>query len=263
MFAERDGVKLYYGDYWHGAPVLLHSGAYGDGLLWQPAGYPVSLTGKRLINIDPRGHGRSSMPRGVAAYRPQQYADDVIAVLDAAGIERTAIVGYGMGGNVALTAAASYPDRFYAVVSLGFAPIPHDPDPARLRADVDDLRLLGPRPLVKDLALSESETQDEPPWLVENMSSTDRETLALTAEAWAGHDVLPLLGSITCPTFFLVGENDTSPGAAERALALVPAGGRAFELPRHGHFQTLWNREATGERIDNFIEDALAGALPA
>jgi pimeloyl-ACP methyl ester carboxylesterase len=110
------------------------------------------------------------------------------------------------------------------------------------------------------MALSESETQDEPPWLVENMGSTDRETLALTGEAWAGHDVLPLLSSITCPTFFLVGENDTVPGAADRALELVPGGGRAFELPRRGHFQTFWDREATGERIDNFIEDALPGA---
>jgi pimeloyl-ACP methyl ester carboxylesterase len=263
MFAERDGVNLYYGDYWHGAPVLLHSGVYGDGLIWQPSGYPVSLTGKRLINLDPRGHGRSGAPRGIEAYRPQQYADDVIAVLDAAGIEKTAIVGYGMGGNVALTAAARHPDRFYAIISLAFAPIPNDPDPARVRANANDLRLRGARPLLKDLALSESETQDEPAWFLENMSRTDGEAAALTAEAWVGHDVLPLLSAITCPTFFLVGENDTVAGAAQAALDLVPAGGRALELPRHGHFQTFWNREASGERIDNFIEDALAGAIPA
>ena len=84
--------------------LLLHGFSYSIEA-WRRTGSGASLgsQGRRVIGIDPRGHGRSGKPhRDPAAYGGDQLADDVLAVLDAVGVERTAIMGYSMGGRIAM-----------------------------------------------------------------------------------------------------------------------------------------------------------------
>ena len=66
--------------------------------------------------FDRRGTGVSDPLPGTGTPFFEQSSDDLIAVLDAAGIERAAIIGCDGGGPVALVAAATYPDRVSALV---------------------------------------------------------------------------------------------------------------------------------------------------
>jgi 3-oxoadipate enol-lactonase len=94
------------------AVVLVHAGIC-DGGMWDPQWR--SLAGShRLLRLDLRGFGRSPLPPG-----PFAHASDVLAVMDAAGVERAALVGASMGGRVALEAAVAAPGRVTALVLAG------------------------------------------------------------------------------------------------------------------------------------------------
>lgn len=73
----------------------------------------------RCIAISQRGHGDSERPP--SGYRLVDLADDVIALMNALGIERASIVGHSMGSLVAQTIAATQPDRVVRLVLVGSA----------------------------------------------------------------------------------------------------------------------------------------------
>src|SRR5215468_4171527 len=91
----------------------------------------------RLILFDKRGTGLSDRVAGVPTL--EQRADDIAAVMDAAGSARAAIIAWGEGAAIAAMFAATHPGRVSALV-LGTLPIkvtdgqrPLIPDPALLR----------------------------------------------------------------------------------------------------------------------------------
>ena len=92
--------------------VLLHEGVV-DSRIWEPV-VPLLASRHRVIRYDQRGFGRSPMPDG-----PYSLVDDLISVLDAAGIEQAALVGASRGGAVALTAALERPERVSQLVLVG------------------------------------------------------------------------------------------------------------------------------------------------
>ena len=70
-------------------------------LRWYEFGFVDALKDDyRLVLIDARGHGDSDKPHDAAAYDQKLMASDVIAVLDAEGIDRAHYMGYSMGGSI-------------------------------------------------------------------------------------------------------------------------------------------------------------------
>ena len=69
----------------------------------------------RLVLFDKRGTGLSDRDTGIPTVEEQ--VDDVLAVMDAAGVERAALLGVMDGGTIALLAAAARPDRIRAVAT--------------------------------------------------------------------------------------------------------------------------------------------------
>lgn len=63
----------------------------------------------RVVAVDLRGHGESTMPESPPTWT--DYADDVVAVADALGLDRFRLFGFSMGGGVALAVAARLGDR--------------------------------------------------------------------------------------------------------------------------------------------------------
>jgi 3-oxoadipate enol-lactonase len=93
------------------AVLLLHAGV-ADRRMWEPQ--VRALEGRfRVLAPDLRGFGARPHEPG-----PFSHADDVLALLGAAGIERAAVVGSSFGGRVALEVAATAPDRVSALVLL-------------------------------------------------------------------------------------------------------------------------------------------------
>ena len=107
------GGRLYAVGEGDGPPiVLLHAGVV-DSRVWEPFVPLLTDAGYRTIRYDARGFGRSAT-EDVEFSR----VDDLLAVLDAFGVERAALVGNSQGGQIALDLAVSRPDRVAALVQL-------------------------------------------------------------------------------------------------------------------------------------------------
>jgi pimeloyl-ACP methyl ester carboxylesterase/DNA-binding CsgD family transcriptional regulator len=74
---------------------------------------------RRIIRYDKRGVGLSDRPTGAETYSLDAQVQDVLAVLDAAGVARVAIFAWSMGGPIALKLAAEHPERVSAMVLYG------------------------------------------------------------------------------------------------------------------------------------------------
>ena len=83
----------------------------------------------RLIRVDLRGIGLSDPLDASTPPTVERWMDDALAVLDAAGSERTALWGVGFGGAIGLLLAASHPDRVSALILINaFARLVRAPD---------------------------------------------------------------------------------------------------------------------------------------
>jgi pimeloyl-ACP methyl ester carboxylesterase len=78
----------------------------------------VLASGHRAIFAEPRGLGGSTKPLHRDAYSPTALVRHLLAVLDALGLERAALVGLSMGGGLALRVALAAPDRVSRLVAL-------------------------------------------------------------------------------------------------------------------------------------------------
>jgi pimeloyl-ACP methyl ester carboxylesterase len=79
----------------------------------------------RVLAYDQRGHGRSfhaDLAAEPDAYSPERMADDLRLILDDLGWSRIRLVGHSMGGRVALTFAALYPERVESLVIVDIGP---------------------------------------------------------------------------------------------------------------------------------------------
>src|SRR5215212_5318692 len=68
---------------------------------WRHQIAPLAAAGLRVVAPDQRGYNLSDKPAGIAAYRLDMLADDVIGIADALGQERFAVAGHDWGGVVA------------------------------------------------------------------------------------------------------------------------------------------------------------------
>ena len=120
---STDGVRLHYRESGRrsGPPVLMIQGLGADKHLWDLQRIALAPW-NRTIALDNRGAGRSDKPHGV--YSLEQMADDVIAVLDDAGVDDAHIVGASMGGVVAQLIALRHPTRPIAHPRLHRVPTP-------------------------------------------------------------------------------------------------------------------------------------------
>jgi pimeloyl-ACP methyl ester carboxylesterase len=100
-----DGLELFYRDEGDGPAVVMLHGLTADGEMnweWTGVAPAVRTAGYRTLLLDQRGHGRSDQPTDPALYDDDRFAADVSSLLDVAGVERCALVGYSMGALMTL-----------------------------------------------------------------------------------------------------------------------------------------------------------------
>jgi pimeloyl-ACP methyl ester carboxylesterase len=89
---------------------------------WRKQIGPLAEKGYRVFAPDQRGYNTSDKPNGVAAYRLDLLAKDVIGLIDRAGVEKAYIVGHDWGGMVAWWIGLRFPERAKKIVILN---VPH------------------------------------------------------------------------------------------------------------------------------------------
>jgi pimeloyl-ACP methyl ester carboxylesterase len=126
---DRDGVRIHHdasGD--PGAPAVVLSHGYSStGAAWATTVAALSPP-YRCLTWDERGHGESDSPDDPAAYSIELAVGDLLAVLDAEGVDRAVLVGHSLGGYLSLRFHARHPERVAALVLVDTGPGYRNPE---------------------------------------------------------------------------------------------------------------------------------------
>jgi pimeloyl-ACP methyl ester carboxylesterase/predicted glycosyltransferase len=266
---ERDGVRVGYDVYGAGEPaiLLLTSWAIVHARQWK-AQVPYLARRFRVIAVEGRGNGRADRPGTAEAYSDQEYVEDAIAVLDAAGADQAVVVGLSMGGRHALQLAAWYPERAAGVIAIGAAlPWPVPPDFDEIKADYEGWGKANRHYWLADYCgwveffmsqvftepHSIKQQEDGVGWGLE----TTAETLLLTAPAVAAltsEDAEAICRQVRCPVLVVHGDQD---GIVpyETGVALAHwTGGQLVTIHGGGHAPTLRDPVQVNLLIRGFAE---------
>jgi len=106
----------------YGSLVILLHGFPEFWYGWRRQIEPLAESGFRVWVPDQRGYNLSDKPAGIAAYRMDELAQDVLGLISAAGVEKCYLAGHDWGAAVAWWVALRYPERIHKLAILN---VPH------------------------------------------------------------------------------------------------------------------------------------------
>ncbi|WP_426514641.1 alpha/beta fold hydrolase [Dactylosporangium sp. McL0621] len=115
QYADVNGINLYYETHGSGRPLVLLHGGLGSGEMFGPV-IPALAERHQVIAVDLQGHGRTAdvdRPLDLGSM-----AADIAALIEHLGLDRPAVVGYSLGGGVALRTAADHPGLVSRLVAV-------------------------------------------------------------------------------------------------------------------------------------------------
>jgi pimeloyl-ACP methyl ester carboxylesterase len=127
QYVDVNGINLYVETHGAGKPLILLHGGLGSGEMFGP-NIPALAQAHQLIVVDLQGHGRTAdIDRPIDV---RLMADDIAALIDHLGLDRPDLLGYSLGGGVALHTAAKYPTKVgrLVVASAYLRPDAIDPE---------------------------------------------------------------------------------------------------------------------------------------
>lgn len=252
------GVELAVEVRGQGPPLVLLHGFPFDRTMWRHQ--LAALTRWQRIAPDLRGFGASSASEDGASM--ERYAEDVVAVLDAVGVEEALFCGLSMGGYILFELLRRHPDRVRAMVLADTRPEADSGEGKKARDELIALvRDKGPEVLIerqmpKLLAPATREAHlDVVRQVSEMMRRASVPGIVAALEAMKERpDSRPLLPKIAVPTLVLVGAEDvTSPPAVARAMADAIPGARYAEIPGAGHLAPLEQPLAASRVVMDFF----------
>jgi 3-oxoadipate enol-lactonase len=258
--ASAGGRLVGYEESGSGAPLVLLHGFPLTRRIWAPQ--LAGLAGRaHCIAIDFRGFGESPPE---PPFTMEQYAGDVIALLDAIGVAEPVVVcGLSMGGYVAFEIWRRHPERIRGLILADTRATADTPETAAARQETIRMaRHSG------SAAIAEAQT---PKWLSEHTLQRSPETarsiqamvaaqpveaiIGATEAMLARPDSTPTLATITVPTLVIVGEHDalTPPDVAESMHRAIPDS-RLERLPRAGHLSSVERPAAFTGLLAEFLD---------
>src|SRR5882762_9855620 len=117
-YAPVNGLKMYYEIHGTGEPLILLHGGLGATELFGEI-LPLLANTRQVIAVDLQGHGRTADIDRPLSY--EAMADDIAALIKFLGIDKADVMGYSLGGGVALRTAIQHPDRVRKLVLVSTA----------------------------------------------------------------------------------------------------------------------------------------------
>ncbi len=263
MIASLAQVRLGFDDDGSGVPIVLLHGFPLDRTLWSHQRVALA-SHARCLTPDLRGFGESSVH---GPFSMDQYADDIVSLLDWLEIEQAVVCGLSMGGYVAMAMWRRHADRIRALVLCDTRATA---DTAATRESRDELiavarsqgsHAVATRQLPGLLGAS---TQARHPDVVAFMRAMlERQSVAGIVGALEAlrdrPDSQATISSITVPTLVIVGEEDvlTPVSDARAMIALLPVSTRArLEcIPEAGHVTCIERPAAVTHALAEFLAD--------
>ena len=209
-----------------------------------------------LLLYDQAGHGASGVPQ--APFDFDDLGADVLAVMDAASVDKAIYVGLSMGVPSGLSAHKMASDHFTALVFSDGQAKTAPGGAAGWAERIENARLSGMKEFANATAdrwLTSGATVEMRDRLVTMMAATPFDGFATCATALMDYDYAGELAAITCPTLLLVGAED---GAMPQGMAtkLQPAisGSVLHEIKGAGHVPCLEQPAAFNAHLLHFIQ---------
>ena len=257
-----NGIETYYEDTGGtGEPAVLIHGHGVDLRMWAAQVPVLRAAGYRVVTYDVRGHGRSSVPEG--GYHWPAYVEDLRALLDSLGTATAHLIGFSMGGGIALQFALDHPSRTCSLTLIdstvpGFAY--SEAFAATVEGLVEAVRAEGWRAAAERLWLTHPlfEGLRRHPGLFERVREM---VLAFPARDYlvepeepARPEAIERLAELRVPTLVMVGEEDLEDFrlAAELVAANVPAA-QLEVVPAAGHMLPLERPDELNRRLLGFL----------
>ena len=241
---DSGGVPIHYEVLGDGQPIVLaHGFTLSFDANWRREGWVDYLLaqGRRVIGLDFRGHGASGKPHDPAAYAGNRMPDDVLAVIDALGLERTELMGYSMGGWISLNLLARFPGRFSLVMAGGSGVRPFRQSDAFIEAlEADDPAA------ITDPAAREFRT------FTDSTPDNDRLALAAVQRAERADADEVLLTQVNVPTLLFVGAEDPTREAMQFAARTIPTAS-LIDLPGEDHL-SAYRAHTCKEAVSEFLK---------
>lgn len=246
---DSDGVAIHYEVFGDGQPiVLVHGFASSLQENWVQTGWVKRLVsaGRRVVALDCRGHGESAKPHYTSAYGGETMAADVIRLMDHLEIVRADLMGYSMGGAVALDLIMRHADRFRRVVLGGVGAVARGPIESSAIADA--LSTDKPSAIRDVVARAFRQFAEE--------RGNDLKALAACMRWRRSRPALEALAAISLPVLVVVGEKDDLVSRADMLADAIP-GARLLTVPDRDHLSVVPDRRFK-EAALSFLSEASA-----
>jgi pimeloyl-ACP methyl ester carboxylesterase len=236
--------------------VFVH-GAANDHSVWALQSRYFAYHGRNVLAVDLPAHGRSG---GEALPTVDAIADWLVALLDAVGVARAALVGHSLGSLAALAAAARHPDRVTRIALVGPAVPMTVADTLLAAARADDH---GAFEMINGWSFSPGKQLggNRVPglWMTGNALRLTERTRpgVLHADLMACHtyaDGLAAAAAVRCPTLLLLGARDLmAPPKNAQALTGALQDKRVVTLPDCGHALMAEQPDAVLDALLGFL----------
>ena len=266
-----NGVQLNVEVRGDGPALLLLHGFTGSSATWTP--HLAAWREFRTVAVDLIGHGDSDCPQNADRYRMERCVDDLTALLDKLDIDRAAVLGYSMGGRVALHLALQAPDRLWALVLESASPGIEDAAEREERArsavaladsiERDGVTAFIDRWQAQPLFTSQSRlpegVRDE---LRNQRLGNKAQGLANSLRgmgAGAQASLSSRLQEIGVPVLLLAGEDDEKYCRLARSMAAALPCARTEIVPDAGHTLHLEQPDAFAGAVLRFLQESSPG----
>lgn len=212
------------------AIVLVH-GAQNDHSVWTAQARALARQGHAVLAVDQPGHGRSAGP---ALATVEAMAAWLLALLDAAGIERAVLAGHSMGSLIALEAAFQRPARVRALALVGSTWPMKVSDALLETARTDEAAAIDMVNLWSHTGIAPAAPGSPPGFWVPGASRRLMQRLSEINPAQLLHTDFvacntyanggAAAAAVACPTLFVQGRRDvmTPPRSAQALVAAIP-----------------------------------------
>ncbi|HEY8744909.1 MAG TPA: 2-succinyl-6-hydroxy-2,4-cyclohexadiene-1-carboxylate synthase [Chloroflexota bacterium] len=253
-----------------GRPLVVLHGFTGCAASWRDY-LSVSELGIEAFAVDLVGHGQTDSPASLDHYRMAAAVADLAALLDQLRLGRVALLGYSMGGRVALQFAVAYPERVSVLLLESASPGIADPVERAVRCRSDDAlaeRIVrdGVPPFVAEweaLPLFRSQVRLAPEVRAAQRAQRLRNSAIGLANSLRGmgagaqDSLWQALPGLTVPVDLIVGAEDEKYVTLARAMASQLYGVRMVVVPEAGHTVHLEQPMAFSAAVQRSLTGAL------
>jgi len=254
------GVTVGYTDQGNGTPLVFIHAFPLSKAMWQPQ-VDALANSYRVITIDLRGHGESDTVLWNDTL--DDYAADVMGLLEHLGITQAVFIGLSMGGYTLFSLYRNYPDRVKAMVLADTRAQADSEEGKSGRRAMAQMAFNDGASAIADMMLPKllaSSTMEHRPEIVEQVrqmilqSPTAGIIVDLMAMA-ARSDSTDLLRKITCPTLVIVGEDDqATPVTESQYIADRISDSTLVTIPAAGHLSNFEQPQAFNHVLVSFLK---------